>query len=89
YDFDQMTYSQIKHRWERALDEQLDKGEWRDIPKPVLALPEPGKTGLSREKAAQLVKDYGAEGVVKSATSKTDHKYWARKIKARQKRGDK
>lgn len=89
FDLGQQTYSQMKTRWEQALTEQMARGEWAAIPAPLLALPEPGKTELSREKAAQLVKDYRAEGVVKSADSKTDHKYWARKIKARQKRGDK
>ena len=89
FDLGQQTYSQMKTRWEQALTEQMARGEWAAIPAPLLALPEPGKTELSREKAAQLAKEYGAEGVAKTATSKTDHKHWAKKIKARQKRGDK
>lgn len=89
FDLGQQTYSQMKTRWEQALTEQMARGEWAAIPAPMLALPEPGKTELSREKAAQLAKEYGAEGVAKTATSKTDHKHWAKKIKARQKRGDK
>jgi hypothetical protein len=32
------TYSQIKARWENALQVQLDKGEWEGIPVPALAL---------------------------------------------------
>ena len=89
FDLSQLTYSQMKIRWERALDEQMMKGEWSEIPQPMPALPEPGKTHLTRERAAELVKEYKAENVTKTANTATDHLRWARKIKEREKKGDK
>lgn len=86
YDLTQQTYSQMKVRWERALAEQMDRGEWAPIPAPMLALPEPGKTNLSRENAAKLVKEFKATEVVKQAESKEDHKRWAKKIQDRAKK---
>lgn len=86
YDLSSQTYSQMKGRWERALEEQMAKGEWATIPEPMLALPEPGKSHLSRENAAKLVEQYKAQDVVKTANTNTDHKYWARKIMERAKK---
>jgi hypothetical protein len=89
FDLGTQTYSQMKVRWERALTEQMERGEWAAIPEPALALPEPGKTMLSREKAQQLVSEYKADAAVKDVASNIDHLYWTKKIKARQKRSDK
>lgn len=89
FDLGQQTYSQMKTRWEQALGEQMARGEWAAIPAPMLALPEPGKTQLSREDAQKRVGELKAGGVAKSAESKVDHLYWAKKIMARKKRGDK
>jgi hypothetical protein len=80
FDLGSQTYSQMRGRWERALDEQMEKGEWAAIPEPMLALPEPGKGQLSRENAAKLVEQYKATEFVKKPEDEEDHKRWAKKI---------
>lgn len=80
YDFGAQAYSQIKNRWERALAEQMDRGEWPAIPQPMIALPQPGKGQLSRENAAKMIEEYKAEGVAKAAVDHFDHKLWAKRI---------
>lgn len=89
FDLGQQSYSQMKARWEAALTDQMARGEWGTIPATTLALPEPGKTELSREKAQKAIGEYKADNVIKTENSRVDHCYWAKKIKARQKRGDK
>lgn len=86
FDLGNQSYSQIKGRWEQALAAQMDRGEWAQIPEPMLALPEPGKGKLSREGAAKMMEELGAAGVLKP---KTDHKLWAKNIMDRVKRKDK
>lgn len=88
FDLGQQTYSQMKGRWERALAEQLERTTWEQIPTPLLALPEPGRGRLSREKAAQMVQELGAAGITKTAEAKVDHRRWAKKILERAQRGD-
>jgi hypothetical protein len=83
FDLKSMTYSQIKDRWNKALHDEMEKGEWPAIPAPMLALPEPGKSDLSREKAAQMLNEIGASDVLKP---KTDHKLWAKRIIERAKK---
>lgn len=80
FDLTHQTYSHMKARWEKALQDEQDKGEWVAIPQPMIALPEPGKSGLSPEKAEQMVKELRAEGITKTVASKTDHKLWAKRI---------
>lgn len=80
FDLGNQTYSQIRPRWERALAEQMDRGEWAAIPEPMLALPEPGKGVLSKESAAKMLEELGAADVAKTACSPADHKRWARII---------
>lgn len=89
FDLGNQTYSQIKPRWERALAEQMGRGEWPAIPAPMVALPAPGKSMLSSENAAKMVSALKADGVIKTDASKSDGKLWARRIMARIKRGDK
>jgi hypothetical protein len=86
FDLGAQTYSQIKGRWEQALDEQMDRGEWPAIPAPMVALPSPGRADLSREKAAEMLNELGASGMLKP---KVEHLRWASKILDREKRGDK
>ena len=88
FDLGNQTYSQIKPRWERALAEQIERGQWESIPVPMIALPAPGKSELSRENASKMIADLGAAGVVKSAATQEDHKLWAKKIIERIKYGD-
>lgn len=89
FDLKSMSYSQIKARWEHALQDELAKGEWASVPEPLLALPEPGKSLLSRENAEKMVSQLKAEGVAKVSASKIDHRLWAKRIIEREKRGDK
>lgn len=88
FDLGSQAYSQIKPRWEAALNEQLDKGEWAEIPQPMVALPAPGKVKTSREEAAQRLRELGAMSIVKGAAG-NDPKRWARKILEREAAGDK
>lgn len=86
FDLGQQTYSQIKARWEKALSDQLEKGEWAAIPKPMVQLAAPGKTITDREKASKVLQDIGASGVLKRRPEDT---IWYRKILERHKKGDK
>lgn len=85
FDFKNQNYTTIKSRWEKALQDELAKGAWKDIPEAMIALPAP---------VSQATKDiadkYLAEtNVIKDQESKTDHKAWAKRILQRQKDGDK
>lgn len=87
FDLGNQTYSQIKPRWEAALFEQLDKGEWPEIPQPMTALPAPGKTKTSREEAAQRLRELHATGIVKDHRG-GDMRGWARRILEREAAGE-
>lgn len=76
FDLNHQTYSQIKPRWERALSEQMDRGEWDEIKMPLVALPDASR--LSREEAAKRLEEIGAARVTKDAESRTDHLRWAK-----------
>ena len=86
FDLGNLTYSQIKGRWEVALAEQMDRGEWETVPQPMLALPAPGKSELSRENAAKMLNEIGTTSVLKTKKEDTS---WYRKILARIEQGDK
>lgn len=86
FDLGAQTYSQVKARWESALDEQLERGEWLEIPQPVLALSAPKKQ-TSRDEAVKALLNLKIE--IKTPNSKIDHKLWARRIQSRAARGDK
>ena len=75
----QQSYSQVKARWETALEQQLAKGTWDEIPRPVLALTAPGKSITSSEKAKQAIKQLVDRVTHKPANF--DHRGWARRIK--------
>ncbi|HJV73143.1 MAG TPA: hypothetical protein VJ654_02890 [Noviherbaspirillum sp.] len=77
FDLKNQSYSQLKTRWEKTLAEEMAKGEWAAVPEPMLALPEPGKSELSREKATKMMHQLGAADVLKP---KTNHKLWAERI---------
>jgi hypothetical protein len=89
FDLGSQTFSQIKPRWERALAEQMDRAEWAEIPRPMLALGAPGTAALSRESAEQLLQKLKATVITKHAGSAIDHRAWAKRILEREKRGDK
>jgi len=76
FDLSNQTYSQIKARWEKALSEQMARGEWEEIKMPLVALPEAAR--LSREEATKRLQEVGAIGMIKGDDNRTDHKAWAR-----------
>jgi hypothetical protein len=83
FDLKNQTYSTVRARWEKTFADEMEKGQWADIPAPMIALPQPE---ISREKAAHLLEELGAAKVMHP---KTDHKLWAKRIVERDKRGDK
>jgi hypothetical protein len=85
FDLKNQTYSNIKARWERALDEEINKGQWSDIPQAQIALPPPATLATK-----DIAEKYLAETqIIKKQESKTDHKRWAKIILQREKDGDK
>lgn len=83
FDLGSQTFSQMKGRWEQAFNEQMARNEWAEIPLPMIALPAPGKSQLSREKATEMVAELGLK------LQKTNHTLWYRNILDRHARGDK
>lgn len=88
FDLGSQTYSQIKTRWESALNAQIEAGEWAEIPQPMIALAAPSKTQMSREEAAKRLRELGAATVIKDGAGR-DAKRWAHAILERVARGDK
>ena len=85
FDFKHQGYSAIKVRWEKALQDELNKGAWEDIPMARIALPAP-----SMQATKGIADKYLAgSNVIKDQASKSDHKAWAKKILQREKDGDK
>lgn len=87
HDLKNQPYSQIKARWESALQAEMAKGQWEPIPAPLVALPAPGMTKTDRDTAAKRMNELQSDAGVKLA-DKTDHRAWIGKILERQKRGD-
>lgn len=86
FDLGSMSYSQVRQRWEAALDEQMERGEWLEIPQPMLALAAPDKP-LMRGEAEKALRALRVN--LKKPDSKIDHKWWARNILSRSEQGDK
>lgn len=86
YDLLNQSFSQIKARWEKALTEQLELGEWAEIPKPMLAIAAPGKSRTENTAAAKVLSEIGATEKMKL---KREDTAWYRKILERIKAGDK
>lgn len=88
YDLKQQAYNVIAKRWETALQAEMSKGEWSAIPQPALSLPAPGKTLSSRQEAAEMLKQYRASDILKTASTRVDHKYWIKAVLKREADGD-
>ena len=85
FDFKHQTYSNLKARWERVLDEEMNKGQWLDIPDAKISLSAP-----SPQATKGIADKYLAETqIIKKQESKVDHKAWAKKILQREKDSDK
>lgn len=82
------SYSQMKTRWEAALELELSKTEWPPIEAPKLALPGPPKATISKEKAAELMKQIKQIGNIPAGPGR-DSKRWAKVILERYAAGDK
>jgi hypothetical protein len=84
HDLLQCTYGTLRSRWERALSDQMAKGQWAPVPEPAPALPAPGQTLATREEAAAAMKRMGADKVL-SQTGR-NQRDWAHRIFAEQER---
>lgn len=85
HDLKSSTYSHIRHRWEAALQGEIDKGQWVDIPQPALSLPAPSRRDTDRLVAARIL----AEVKAITPDGKADPKRWAKRIMQRIADGDK
>lgn len=81
-DLQQQTYSQVRARWEASLEQQLAKGEWDEIPSPMLALTAPDKA-RTREAAAKAL-----ENVLANLGRTPLSREWAVRILERERAGD-
>lgn len=81
------TFAQIKDRWVALLKAQMERTEWADIPPARIALPAPDVSPAAKQHAAKMLADLGAAGILDNKGA--DHKAWAKRIKARDARGDK
>lgn len=75
FDLAHQTFSQMKSRWEKALKDQMEKGQWEEIPKPMIAI-EHKKTDISKEKASEFLRSSGLENLNPRRASLD----WARNI---------
>lgn len=80
------THAQVKTRWEAALQAQLARTEWAEIPAPRVLLAPPDTSPNARACADVMMEKLGAEGIGKP--KERDHKQWAKDIIARIARGD-
>lgn len=76
HDMLNLSYQQLKIRWEKALSEQLALGQWPDIPEVTKLLP----VYVDTEKGAKQVRKVG-DLIAKAASNEgKDHKRWAKRI---------
>ena len=85
FDLKTHPYAQIKGRWESALNAELGKGSWAEIPAPMPALPPPTKREADRDNAARIL--FGLKDM--TGAGKTDHKLWAKRILQKVANGEK
>lgn len=85
FDLKNQSYSAVKARWESALQEEIAKGQWAEIPKAHIALPAPNAK-TSKEIADKYISE---TQVIKNENLNVDHKRWAKKIMERHRAGDK
>lgn len=72
-------YSVMQARWERALSEELSRGEWAAVPTPAVALPAPGATYATPEEAAKALEAMGA-GAILDQSGRDPLRGWKRVI---------
>jgi len=84
FDLKHQSYSQVKARWDAALNDELQKGNWTAIPEPMIALPAP-EAKVSKAVAEKYIAE---TQIIKKESSRVDHKEWAKKIMQRHHDGD-
>lgn len=72
-------YSVMQTRWERALSDELGRGEWAAIPAPAVALPAPGATHATPAEAAKALEAMGA-GAILNESGRDPLRGWKRVI---------
>lgn len=72
-------YSVMQSRWERALSDELGRGEWAAIPAPAVALPAPGATHATPAEAAKALEAMGA-GAILNQSGRDPLRGWKRVI---------
>lgn len=80
------THAQVKGRWEAALQAQMARTEWAEIPAPRVLLAAPDVSPNARACADAMMEKLGATLVKPPGY---DHKRWAKIIFARIANGDK
>lgn len=70
YNLRNAVWSAMQSRWTVALKQEMEKGEWPEIPTPRLSLPEPGQT-TSKEAATQALSNIRAMMSARNATAHT------------------
>jgi hypothetical protein len=83
FDMKNSTYSQIAARWTVALEDELAKKEWKEIPVPAVALPAVKVAADVAQKYLAQLQPFNAE------SNGVDHKRWAKRILERHAQGDK
>lgn len=83
----EQPYSVVKARWEATLADQLGRGEWEDIPAPMLQLSAPGMSATSSAKAREAIKHL--VGNVVNRPSDGNPKGWAQRVLDRAEAGQK
>lgn len=81
-DLQQQTYSQVKPRWEASLEQQMAKGEWEEVPRPMLQLTAPEKA-RTREAAQKAL-----ERALSTLGRTPPSRQWAVEILERERAGD-
>ena len=82
----EQSYSFVKARWETALNQQLAKATWEEVPKPMLQLTAPGNSATSTEKARAAIAQ--AVRAVNHKPANHDNLGWARRIQASEGAGE-
>jgi hypothetical protein len=86
HDLLHLSWQQIRARWCKALDAQLSRSTWPDVPPRREALPAPGETTLSREQADAVMADLRAK--VAPPPSRKVGLAWAQAVLQRHADGD-
>lgn len=83
HDLKNLSHTAVKDRWEKALQDQMEKGQWELIPEVRVALPAPGKTKTDKAEAERMMAQY-----MKTVTKSNDHRRWIGNVLARAKSND-